>query len=77
MTKEEPDEQKKRELDNARHEFQNMCLTMREQMMPVFDTADGIRADMLGRGYSPTAAEQTAVLWLHGAMSLAFQGAPE
>ncbi|RMB85607.1 hypothetical protein [Streptomyces shenzhenensis] len=62
------------ELDKRRHELTNGLLAMREQLAPVFDTADGMRADMEKRGWSPTAAEQVALAWLLGAMNIAMGG---
>lgn len=38
-------------------------------MAPMFDVADGIRADMEKRGWSPTAAETVALQWLLGSIS--------
>jgi hypothetical protein len=63
------------ELERLRHEMTHGLLAMREQLAPVFDTADGMRADMEQRGWSPTAAEQVALTWLLGAMSIAMGGA--
>ena len=47
-----------------RHELSNGLLLMAEQMAPIFDAADGMRADLEKRGWSPTAAEQVALAWL-------------
>jgi hypothetical protein len=64
------------ELPNADElaEMQNALATslivMREQMAPAFDAADGIRADMAVRGYSPSATEEIAVQWLSNVMSI-------
>lgn len=35
---------------------------------PIFDAADGIKADLERRGWSPTAAEGVALEWLMGCM---------
>lgn len=57
------------ELANMRHELSNALLIMSEQMAPLFDAAEGMKADMEKRGWSPTAAEQVALTWLVGAVS--------
>jgi hypothetical protein len=49
-------------------------LEVNEQMSPLFDHADGIRADMERRGWSPTAAEQAALSWLMGALAQGLEG---
>lgn len=38
-----------------------MMTVIAEAMQPVYDAADGIRNQLLERGYSPTAAEQAAM----------------
>lgn len=52
------------ELARARHELSSLLLAAAEQMTPIFDAADGMRADMEKRGWSPTAAETVALTWL-------------
>ncbi|MFI5814891.1 hypothetical protein ACIA7S_28530 [Streptomyces sp. NPDC051643] len=37
---------------------------IRESLTPVFDMADGMRADLEKRGWSPTAAESASLVWL-------------
>ncbi|MGW4731772.1 hypothetical protein ACWEQC_21860 [Streptomyces shenzhenensis] len=59
------------ELDRSRHELANGLLVLRDQMTPIFDQADGMKADMQRRGWSPTAAEQVALVWLLGAVNMA------
>lgn len=59
----------------ARHELASGLLAINEQLEPLFDAADGVRADMERRGYSPTAAEAIALQWLQGAMSLVWKQA--
>lgn len=56
------------ELERMRHELSNALLVMAEQTAPIFDAADGMRADLESRGWSPTAAERVALAWLLGAM---------
>lgn len=63
------------EMTQARHELTTLLLTMSEQMAPIFDAADGMKADLEKRGWSPTAAEQVALSWLMGAMSGVMDGA--
>lgn len=65
-----PQQPSKDELERMRHQLSNMLLLMSEQMAPIFDAADGVRADLEKRGWSPTAAEQVALTWLTGTMAL-------
>ena len=53
----------------ARHELSTLLLAATEEMTPIFDAADGMRADMENRGWSPTAAEAVALVWLQGMMA--------
>jgi hypothetical protein len=62
------------ELAKARHDLANGLLAMQEQLAPIFDAVDGMRADLHKRGWSPTAAEQAALVWLTGAIQLTFTG---
>ncbi len=62
------------ELDRLRHDLTNGLLMMREQLAPVFDTADGMKRDMESRGWSSAAAEQVALPWLLAAMDTAMRG---
>lgn len=60
------------ELAQQRHEMASGLMAMREQMGPIYDTADGMRADLEARGWSPSAAEQAALVWLCGAIGTTF-----
>lgn len=62
------------ELARIRHELASGLLLMSEQMAPIFDAADGMRADLGKRGWSPTAAEQVALAWLLRAVAAALGG---
>jgi hypothetical protein len=44
--------------------FTNGLLVMREGLTPAFDAADGMRADLLARGWSSQAAEVLTMTWL-------------
>jgi hypothetical protein len=46
-----------------------------ELVAPILDAADGMKADMERRGWSPTAAETVALQWLIGAMGAVWKGA--
>ncbi len=46
-----------------------------EMMAPIIDAADGLRADMEKRGWSPTAAEAVALTWLNGAIASTWRSA--
>lgn len=62
------------DLNWMRHELANALLTMQQQVEPIFDAADGIRADMEKRGWSPTAAESVALAWLQGMLAMMMPG---
>jgi hypothetical protein len=61
--------------DRARHELGTAMLAITEQMSPILDAADGMRADLERRGWSPTAAETVALQWLVGAVAQVWKGA--
>ncbi|MGJ5895131.1 hypothetical protein ACSCBZ_24725 [Streptomyces niveiscabiei] len=63
------------EMTRMRHDLANSLLALNEQMAPLFDSADGMRADLEKRGWSPTAAEQVALVWLTSAVGMAMGGA--
>ncbi|MEU1372008.1 hypothetical protein ABZ454_38865 [Streptomyces sp. NPDC005803] len=42
----------------------NSMLGLRECLTPAFDAADGMRADLIARGWSSQAAEVLSVTWL-------------
>jgi hypothetical protein len=42
----------------------NGLLELREGLTPAFDAADGMRADLLARGWSSQAAEVLTMTWL-------------
>lgn len=60
------------DLERQRHELAENLLVAQEQMTPIYDAADGIKADLAARGWSPTAAEQAALTWLCAAIASAF-----
>jgi hypothetical protein len=57
-----------------RDDLSNSLLELGEVFQPILDYADGMKADMERRGWSPTASEQAALSWLLGAIQQAFQG---
>lgn len=56
-----------------RAELSNMMLMAKEQITPMLDAADGMRKEMEGRGWSPTAAETVALQWLCSMMAMALK----
>lgn len=50
-------------------------LTLNAEMAPLLESAEGMKADMERRGWSPTAAEEVALAWLSGAMSYVWRSA--
>ena len=59
-----------------RNDLSNALLGVSEVFQPILDYADGMKADMERRGWSPTASEQAALAWLLGAIQQSFQGQP-
>lgn len=45
-----------------------LLLTAIESMTPIFEAAEGLKAQLEKRGWSPTAAEEVALTWLVGAI---------
>jgi hypothetical protein len=56
------------DVARIRTDLSNALLDVNENLTPFFDTADGMRADLERRGWSPTAAESAALTWLCGAL---------
>lgn len=50
--------------DQTRADFSNALIQLLDNTSPLLDAADGMRADMERRGWSPTAAEQASLSWL-------------
>jgi hypothetical protein len=63
------------EAAKARHELATAMLQINEQISPILDAADGMKADMERRGWSPTASESVALQWLIGAMAQVWRSA--
>jgi hypothetical protein len=61
--------------DDLYREIQGNMLALTEMMTPVFDAADGVKANMIARGWSPRAAEEVALEWLTNAIKISFAGA--
>lgn len=61
------------ELAKQRAELGNMMLAAKEQITPMLDAADGMRKEMEGRGWSPTAAETVALQWLCSMLAMALK----
>lgn len=62
----EPDraEQPPTDPEELRHAIAVSFLAMREGLAPAFDAADGMRADLQSRGWSPQSAELLTLTWL-------------
>ncbi|MER5689675.1 hypothetical protein [Streptomyces sp. NPDC002205] len=52
------------EMEESDAMFANDLLLMREGLAPAFDAADGMRADLIARGWSDQAAEAITITWL-------------
>ncbi len=55
--------------DESNPQMAQALLDAMEMMAPIIDAADGLRANMEMRGWSPTAAEAVALTWLNGAIA--------
>ncbi|MFD5198827.1 hypothetical protein ACFWM7_01390 [Streptomyces sp. NPDC058375] len=52
-------------VDEQRQTFMEGLMTVRSTVIaPLFDTADGMKADLAARGWSETVAEHLAATWL-------------
>jgi hypothetical protein len=65
------------EQEKMRHDLANSLLEASENLTPFIDHADGMRADLERRGWSPTAAEAVALEVLLGFVRLAVGGVPK
>lgn len=63
------------EAAKQRADMANALLDVSESMGPIFDTAEGMKADLERRGWSPTAAETAALTWLTGALNHVWRSA--
>lgn len=61
------------ENDKIRHDLANGLLEMYDTFGPMLDAAEGHKAEMERRGWSPTAAEQAALAMYLGMLQLSFQ----
>lgn len=61
------------DLAQQRTELTTTLLDAQEQMAPIYDAADGMRAELQSRGWSPASAEQAALTWLCGAINMTWQ----
>lgn len=61
-------------MERMRQDALNGLMGLVEGTAPIFDAADGMRADLEKRGWSPAAAEQIAMSWVIGALGAVFAG---
>ena len=61
------------EAAKQRNEMAVALLEVSESITPILDSADGMKAEMERRGWSPTAAEQVALTWLLGMVNNTFR----
>lgn len=60
-------------LAAVRHRLAAEMLQAQETLAPIYDAADGVKADMISRGWSPQNAEAAALSWLQGVLPTAFR----
>lgn len=53
----------------VRSELSTQLMAAMDMVRPILDAADGMKADLERRGWSPTQAEVVAGEWLRGAMA--------
>jgi hypothetical protein len=70
------DEDQEREDAAAQDQMRADFLRLNGHMAPMFDAADGMRAELERRGWSPTMAEATAGQWLQQMIAASFGGSP-
>lgn len=61
--------------DEIRQQIALSMLDMTGVLVPIYDTADGMRRELESRGWSPTMAEQAAGTWLCGMLASIGMGA--
>lgn len=59
--------------DQERDAMAAALMGLGEMFQPIIDYADGMKADMERRGWSPTAAETASLTWLCGAIDQSFR----
>jgi hypothetical protein len=68
------DEDQEREDAATQDQMRADFLRLNGYMAPMLDAADGLRAELERRGWSPTMAEQTAGQWLQSTIAASFGG---
>lgn len=59
-----PDPAPDPEPAEIREQLAESLIIFQDIMGPLFDAAEGVKADMLARGWQPASAEAVAVTWL-------------
>lgn len=57
-----PDDQ----FNDARQQIGQACMQARDLLGPVLESAEGVKADMISRGWTPPNAEAVAVAYVQG-----------
>lgn len=66
-----PDEQ----FEQSRREVGQACMQARDLLGPVLESAEGVKADMVGRGWTEANAEGVALAYVQGMLRKVFGGA--
>lgn len=53
----------------------NACLETKELIAPMLDSAEGVKADMVGRGWSEMNAERVAASYVQAMLKRVIEGA--
>lgn len=61
-------------LDEARRQIGQTCMQARGLLGPVLESAEGVKTDMIGRGWSPANAESVAVAYVQGMLRTVLGG---
>lgn len=51
-------------LDPMRQQIVHACLQTRDLITPILESAEGVKADMVARGWTPANAEAVAVAYV-------------
>lgn len=65
-----PDDQ----LNEGRQQIGRTCMQARDLLCPVLESAEGVKADMIGRGWTPVNAEAVAVAYVQGMLRIVLGG---
>ena len=63
------------ELDPMRRMVAEACMQTRDLITPILESAEGVKADMVARGWNPGNAETVAAAYVQAMLKTALGGA--